>query len=230
MAESDSGDDEHDGRPDGRWDRMSWVRRAARRRRGAAALLLATPPAAPRPRARSQAQTVTIVGQNSTEADILTQLYKRLLDRDGYRTRVEDLGARDLYLGPLEKGRVQLAADYLARSPTTSTGGSTARSATPVASPDVAATLAQLTTPGRGVRHHAVAPGPGRGRQGVRRHEGVRASSTTSRTLSDLGRLGRPVALAAETTCAERHDCGPGPAARLRHRALQDPAARTGAR
>ena len=56
---------------------------------------------------------VIIVGQKFTEADIMTQLYKALLDKEGFETSVKNLGARDIYLDPLEKGDVQISADYL---------------------------------------------------------------------------------------------------------------------
>ena len=187
---------------------MSWVRRLLVTA-AALALLLATASCGTETEGESQAQTVTIVGQNSTEADILTQLYKRLLDRDGYRTRVEDLGARDLYLGPLEKGRVQLAADYLATLTDDLNRRANGETATPVASPDVAATLAQLTTLGE---KYGITPlRPARAEAG-KGYAVTKAFAQQHRltTLSDLGRLGRPVALAAETTCADRQDCGPG--------------------
>ncbi len=34
---------------------------------------------------------MTIVGQKFTEADILTQLYKQLLDKEGFETEVKNL-------------------------------------------------------------------------------------------------------------------------------------------
>ena len=40
--------------------------------------------------------TVTIVGQNFTEADVMTQLYKELLDKAGFQTQVKNLGTRDV--------------------------------------------------------------------------------------------------------------------------------------
>ena len=49
--------------------------------------------------------TVTIVGQKFTEADIMTQLYKQLLEKEGFKTDVKNLGARDIYLDPLREGR-----------------------------------------------------------------------------------------------------------------------------
>ena len=78
-----------------------------------------------------------------------------------------------------------------------------------MASPDVAATLAQLTTLGADQGITPLRPA---------RAEAGKAYAVTQAfarqhhltTLSDLGRLDQPVALAAETTCAERQDCAVG--------------------
>jgi osmoprotectant transport system substrate-binding protein len=154
-------------------------------------------------------RTVTIVGQKFTEADIMTQLYKVLLDKVGFDTSVKNLGARDLYLGPLEKGRVQLAADYLSTFTDDLNRRVNGETADPVASPDGAATLAQLTSLGKDVGITPLRPA---------RAEGGKAYAVTKAfaakfhltTLSDLGRLGTPVALAAEPDCSVRQDCGLG--------------------
>src|SRR6478735_7017102 len=144
-----------------------------------------------------QEETVTLVGQNFTEADILTQLYKQLLDKDGYRTRVKDLGARQNYLGPLEKGQVQVAADYLSSFTDELNRNLNGVTAPPVASPDLADTLAQLAS--LGAEHGLTPLRPARAEHGkayaVTKAFAAKAHLTT---LSDLGKLGRPVALAAE--------------------------------
>jgi osmoprotectant transport system substrate-binding protein len=161
------------------------------------------------PAPREQAQTVTLVGQKFTEADILTRLYQQLLEQDGYRTRIRDLGARQSYLGPLERGRVQVAADYLASVTDELNRRVNGPGAVPVASPDREATLAQLATIGA---EHGITPlRPARAEHG-KAYAVTKAFAARHHlsTLSDLGRLGRPVALAAETDCAQRTDCGRG--------------------
>ena len=172
-------------------------------------LLLAVPGCSADPARADKAETVTIVGQNFTEADVVTRLYQLLLDKNGYRTRVRDVGARDLYLGPLKRGRVQVAADYLSTLTDDLNRRVHGTTAPPVASPDVPATLEQLTTLGR---EYGVTPlRPARASNG-KGYAVTRAFAEKFHltSLSDLGRLGRPVALAAETDCAERPDCGRG--------------------
>ena len=111
-------------------------------------LLLAAAACGGDPPTAEKDQTVTIVGQNFTEADIITQLYKLLLDKQGFDTDVEKLGARDSYLGALEKGRVQVAGDQLSSLTETLNRTANGNDAAPVASSDVQATLGHLKTLG----------------------------------------------------------------------------------
>ncbi len=154
-------------------------------------------------------QAVTIVGQKFTEADILSQLYRLLLDQDGYRTRVEDLGARDLYLEPLQKGEVQVAVDYLSSFTEALNRSVNGAEAGPVASADVGSTLTQLIS--LGAEHDLTPLTPAKAENG-KAYAVTKAFAQRFhlQTLSDLGRLGRPIALAADPDCSERPDCGEG--------------------
>lgn len=153
--------------------------------------------------------TVTIVGQKFTEADILTQLYKQVLDKEGFSTKVKNLGARDIYLGPLEKGDVQISADYLSSMTEALNRKANGDDAKPVASPDEAATLAELKKLGDQYGITALEPA---------KAEDANAYAVTTKfaeannltTLSDLGKLGKPVALAANSDCPDRTDCAKG--------------------
>jgi len=152
---------------------------------------------------------VTIVGQNFTEADILTRLYQLLLDHQGFTTTVKKMGARDSYLDALEKGQVQVAADYLSSLTETLNRTANGNDATPVASSDVQATLAHLKT--LGARYGLTPLEPARAEDGnAFAVTKAYAAQHHLATLSDLGRLGTPVALAANSDCAERPDCGQG--------------------
>lgn len=153
---------------------------------------------------------VRIVGQNFTEADVVSQLYRALLDAAGFSATVRPIGGRDLYLGPLEKGTVQVAADSLAATTDAVNHRATGDDAgVTVASSDVAATLAQLRRVGADAGLTPLAPTGAELKAG---YAVTRAFATANhlRTLSDLGRLGRPVALTASPDCAQRPDCAPG--------------------
>lgn len=150
--------------------------------------------------------TVVIVGQKFTEANIMTQLYKQLLDHAGFKTEVKNLGTRDVYLDPLEKGSVQISADYLSSMTDAINQQVNGENAASVASPDTQATLAKLKQLGQKVGITPLKPA---------KAEDANAYAVTKQfaarnnlvTLSDLGKLGKPVALAANSDCPERMDC-----------------------
>ncbi|HET8605356.1 MAG TPA: ABC transporter substrate-binding protein [Marmoricola sp.] len=150
--------------------------------------------------------SVVIVGQKFTEADIMTQLYKQLLDHAGFQTEVKNLGTRDVYLDPLEKGQVMVSADYLSSMTDALEKKVHGENAPSVASPDSQATLAKLKQLGKKLGITPLQPA---------KAEDANAYAVTKqfaakhhlKTLSDLGKLGRPVALAAASDCPQRSDC-----------------------
>ena len=153
--------------------------------------------------------TVTIVGQKFTEADIMTQLYKLLLEKAGFKTDVKKLGARDIYLGPLEKGDVQISADYLSSMTEALNRKANGDNAAPVASPDQAKTLEELKKLGQKYGITALEPA---GAEDANAYAVTKqyAQQNHLTTLSDLGKLGKPVALAANSDCPDRADCAKG--------------------
>ena len=152
---------------------------------------------------------VTIVGQKFTEADLMTQLYKQLLDKEGFETEVKNLGARDIYLDPLQKGDVQVSADYLSSMTEALNRKANGEDAEPVASPDVDATLAELKT--LAAKYDITPLEPARAEDAnAYAVTKAYASKNDLTSLSDLGRLGKPVALAANSDCPDRPDCAKG--------------------
>jgi osmoprotectant transport system substrate-binding protein len=154
-------------------------------------------------------KSVTIVGQKFTEADILTQLYKQLLEKEGFKTDVKNLGARDIYLDPLEKGDVQVSADYLSSMTEALNRKANGEEADPVASPDVQATLEQLKTLAAKYDITPLKPAKAEDANAYAVTKDY-AEKNKLTTLSDLGKLGKPVALAANSDCSERPDCAKG--------------------
>ncbi len=152
---------------------------------------------------------VTIVGQNFTEADVVSQLYRTLLDQAGFSATVKPLGGRDLYLEPLEKGQVQVAADTLSATTEALNHQQSGDDAVSLSSPVAATTLRQLTRLGDQVGLTPLAPTRAELKTGYAVTRSF-AKEHGLRTLSDLGRLRQPVALAASSDCAERPDCAPG--------------------
>ncbi|SDS65839.1 osmoprotectant transport system substrate-binding protein [Nocardioides scoriae] len=154
-------------------------------------------------------QRVVLAGQSSTEADVVTELYRLLLEQQGYRTRVEDLGPRDLFLPELRRGEVQLAADYLGQLTDALERETDGADAPSVATDDPAATLELLDGLARPLGLAPLKPALA---EDVRSFAVTRAFARRHdlTTLGDLGRLDRRLVLAADTECATRDDCARG--------------------
>lgn len=152
---------------------------------------------------------VTIVGQNFTEADVLSELYRALLDQAGFTATIKPLGGRDLYLGPLEKGTVQVAGDSLSATTDALNNRAHGDDAVSVSSPDVAVTLDQLAKLGEDAGLTPLRPARAELKSGFAVTRDL-ATRLGVKTLSDLGRRGKPVTLAASPDCAERADCAEG--------------------
>ena len=154
-------------------------------------------------------KSVVIVGQKFTEADILTQLYKLLLEKEGFTTDVKTLGARDIYLDPLEKGDVQVSADYLSSMTEALNRKANGDDAAPVASPDVQKTLEELK---KLAAKYGITPLEPAKAEDANSYAVTKdfAEKNNLTTLSDLGKLGKPVALAANSDCPDRPDCAKG--------------------
>jgi osmoprotectant transport system substrate-binding protein len=153
--------------------------------------------------------SVTIVGQKFTEADIMTQLYKLLLEKEGFSAEVKNLGARDIYLDPLQKGDVQVSADYLSSMTEALNRKANGEDAEPVASPDVDATLQELE---KLAAKYDITPLEPAEAEDANAYAVTKefAEKNNLTTLSDLGELGQSIALAANSDCPDRPDCAKG--------------------
>jgi osmoprotectant transport system substrate-binding protein len=174
-----------------------------------AALLAVAACSSGAPDRTSAGPRVTIVGQNFTEADVVSQLYRALLDEAGYSATVKPIGGRDLYLHPLEKGTVQVAGDSLSATTDALNNQAHGDAAVSVSSSDVEVTLGQLAKLGHEVGVTPLRPARAELKSGFAVTRSW-ASRFHLETLSDLARLGRPIALAASPDCAERPDCAEG--------------------
>jgi osmoprotectant transport system substrate-binding protein len=152
---------------------------------------------------------VVIVGQKFTEADIMTQLYKAVLDHAGYDTSVKNLGARDIYLEPLMKGDVTISADYLSSMTEALNRKANGDSAAKVASPDAQATLGELNKLAEKDGLTALEPAKA---QDANAFAVTKEFADTNHitTLSDLGASGLAVKLGGNSDCPQRADCQKG--------------------
>ncbi|MFF8815940.1 ABC transporter substrate-binding protein [Streptomyces pactum] len=144
-----------------------------------------------------------------TESRILAELYARVLADAGYTTSVRTVDTRELYAPALEKGQVDVVPEYAATLAEYLNHKANGAGAEPVASPDIDTTMKALTRlaearglkalePGRAVDQNAFA---------VRKDF---AEEHHLKTLSDLGKSGQKVTLAAGDECPKRPFCQPG--------------------
>jgi osmoprotectant transport system substrate-binding protein len=152
---------------------------------------------------------VVIVGQKFTEADIMTQLYKAVLDDAGYDTSVKNLGARDIYLTPLSKGDVTISADYLSSMTEALNRKANGDDAPKVASADAQATVAELNKLAKKDGLTALEPAKAEDANAFAVTKAFAQEHNLS-TLSDLGASGLSVKLGGNSDCPQRADCQKG--------------------
>ena len=150
----------------------------------------------------------------------MTQLYKQLLEKEGFTTDVKTLGARDIYLDPLEKGDVQVSADYLSSMTEALNRKANGDDAAPVASPDVQKTQEQLK---KLAAKYGITPLEPAKAEDANSYAVTKdfAEKNKLTTLSDLGKLGKPVALAANSGLPRPPRLREGADECLRHQAEQ---------
>lgn len=152
---------------------------------------------------------LTIGSAGFTESDLLAQMYALLLGRAGYSTKIISVTNREIYEPALENGQIDIVPEYAATFADWLNAKKNGADAAPVGSPDLAATMKALRAlaaprgltvldPGKAVDQNAFAV------------TAAYAEKHHLKTLSDLGRSGLPVRLAAGDECVQRPYCAPG--------------------
>ncbi|WP_412080256.1 ABC transporter substrate-binding protein [Streptomyces sp. SJL17-1] len=152
---------------------------------------------------------LTVGSAGFTESDLLAQMYALLLEDAGYGTKILSVTNRELYEPALERGQIDVVAEYAATFADWLNAKANGADAPTVGSPDLDATmkaLRGLATPrgltvldaGRAVDQNAFAVTT------------AFAAEHRLKTLSDLGATGLPVRLAAGDECVSRPYCAPG--------------------
>ncbi len=149
---------------------------------------------------------VTIVGQKFPEADVMAALYQGVLNHAGFQASIQELGGRDLYLSPLEKGSVQISTDYLSSMTEALNRQAHGDNAKLVASHDATATLAQLNKLAGPVGLTALTPAQAQDANAFAVTKAF-ADAHHLTTLSDLAKLGQTLKLGAAPDCDKRPDC-----------------------
>ncbi|MFD3991352.1 ABC transporter substrate-binding protein [Streptomyces sp. NPDC058548] len=154
-------------------------------------------------------RSLTVGSAGFTESDLLAQMYALLLEDAGYGTRILSVTNRELYEPALERGQIDVVAEYAATFADWLNAKVNGAEAPTVGSPDPDATmkaLRGLAAPrgltvldaGRAVDQNAFAV------------TAEFAAAHRLKTLSDLGATGLPIRLAAGDECVRRPYCAPG--------------------
>ncbi|MFI9063124.1 ABC transporter substrate-binding protein [Streptomyces sp. NPDC053429] len=147
-----------------------------------------------------------------TESNVLAELYAQVLRNAGYSTSVTTVNNRELYEPSLEKGEIDVVPEYaatLAEFLNAKVNGKDAPKDKPVASSDATATVAaleKLATP-LGLK---VLPAGSAVDQNAFAVTKEFAAKNNLKSLSDLGKSGLKVKIAAGDECAVRPFCQPG--------------------
>ncbi|MGY0017735.1 ABC transporter substrate-binding protein [Streptomyces sp. cg35] len=151
-----------------------------------------------------------VVGAASfTEAKVLGELYRQILDDAGYDASVKTVENREIYEPQLAKGAIDVVPEYAATLAEFLNLKKNGADAKPVASSDVEATvtaLRELAEP-EGLK---VLDAGGAVDQNAFAVSESFAKKHNLKTLSDLGKSGEKVKIAAGDECEERPFCAPG--------------------
>jgi osmoprotectant transport system substrate-binding protein len=144
-----------------------------------------------------------------TESQVMAQLYAKLLAKAGYATSISKLQNRELYEPALEKGQIDVVPEYAATLAEFLNAKKNGPKAKPVASNEVGPTvkaLKKLAQP-RGL---TVLPAGKAVDQNAYAVTKSFAGKHHLKTLTDLGKSGAKVKLAAGDECDQRPFCSPG--------------------
>ncbi|MEU7551120.1 ABC transporter substrate-binding protein [Streptomyces sp. NPDC044571] len=147
-----------------------------------------------------------------TESNVLAELYAQVLRDAGYSTSITTVNNRELYEPSLEKGEIDVVPEYaatLAEFLNAKVNGPKAPEGKPVASSDVAATVSGLEKLAAPLGLKVLPAGPAVD-QNAFAVSAEFAAKNNLKTLSDLGRSGLKVKIAAGDECAVRPFCAPG--------------------
>ena len=152
--------------------------------------------------------SLTLSGQNFPEATLVAEMYRQVLEDAGYTVDVKLVGTRDVYMKqfPSDVDVVPEYAAGIADFLNTQENGADAK---PISTSDAASTLeaAKPLTDAAGITMLDPAEAADANAFFVTKDF---ADANSLSTLTDLGKLGKPVVLASAPDCKGRSDCEGG--------------------
>lgn len=152
--------------------------------------------------------TVRLSGQNFPEATLVADMYQLLLEKAGYQVDLKLVGTRAVYVKGFGKD-VDVVPEYVAGIVDQLNTDANGTGAKPLSTSDPRQTLdnAKSLLDAAGITMLDTSQATDQNAFFVTK-DFARKNSLT--TLSDLGKLGKPIALAAAPDCEKRTDCAGG--------------------
>lgn len=153
--------------------------------------------------------TVKVADAGFTESEVLANMYAYVINAAGYKTSVQSVSAAEVFQKSLESGDIAVVPEYAATYADSLNRIVNGPKAASVSSPDLDATMGKLKAlaakrgltalePSKAVDQNAFAVSK------------KFAQDNSLKTLTDLGKLGKPLRLAAGSECKDRPFCVPG--------------------
>ena len=154
---------------------------------------------------------VTIASFNFGESQILANIYADVLTKAGYQTTVKSLTNREVVEPALQQGQVNIVPEYLSTLTEFLNNKVNGATATPLASSDVAKTLAALQKLANPLGITALTPSAATDENAFAVTQQF-ATANHLATLSDLATYSHthPISLGGPPECATRPFCEPG--------------------
>jgi len=153
--------------------------------------------------------SLTVAAAGFTESNVLAQMYADLLQKAGFTVNVKKVESQEIFQSALEKGTIAVAPEYAATYANSMETEVTGNKEPTSASPDLQTTLTNLEKflKQKGLTHLDPANAVDQNAFAVSKSF---ASQHNLTTLTDLGKSGVSVALAATPECPQRPFCKPG--------------------
>ena len=167
------------------------------------------PAANPSSGAGTASGNLTIGAAGFTESNVLAQMYADLLQKAGFNVNVKTVASSEIFQSSLEKGTIAVVPEYAATYADSLQTLVTGTQAPNAASPDLQTTMANLKKYGdkRGLTALDPAQAVDQNAFAVTKDFATKHNLTT---LSDLGKAGLSIKLAAPAECSTRPFCKPG--------------------
>jgi len=153
--------------------------------------------------------SITMSGQNFTEMQIMAEMYRQMLEADGYTVDVNLVGTRDLYIEGLGNGDIDLVPEYLAGIADYLNTEQNGPDAEPITTNDPQESLQALEPLAAEAGITMLEPAQATNQNAFFVSQEYADANGVS-TLSDVGALGEPITLAAAPDCKGRPDCEGG--------------------